>query len=83
MAVLPAERQQLSTVLTQEVTSRKDQVQFWESKRGPYKFVPVSEMVQKFQVGERLTTPLAGGTVKPWQAKVLLAFLRACPCDRR
>lgn len=33
----------------QEVTSRKDQHQFWQSDRGAYKFVPVADMVQKFQ----------------------------------
>lgn len=33
----------------QEVTSRKDQEQYWVDKRKPYRYVPVSKFVEHFQ----------------------------------
>ncbi|XP_068648074.1 pleiotropic drug resistance protein 1-like [Aristolochia californica] len=48
----------------QEVTSRKDQQQYWLRKEEPYGFVPVKEFADAFQsfhigrqLGEELTTP--------------------------
>ncbi|CAM6091398.1 unnamed protein product [Calypogeia fissa] len=45
----------------QEVTSKKDQEQYWASKHQPYRFVTVSqfaEAFQKFYVGQRLSDEL-------------------------
>ncbi|EXB94131.1 Pleiotropic drug resistance protein 1 [Morus notabilis] len=48
----------------QEVTSRKDQEQYWEHKDEPYSFVPVNEFAEAFQsfhigrkLGDELATP--------------------------
>ncbi|CAN4097540.1 unnamed protein product [Withania somnifera] len=41
----------------QEVTSRKDQEQYWANREGPYKFVTVREFSEKFQsfhIGQKL-----------------------------
>ncbi|KAL5975824.1 transcription factor [Asimina triloba] len=46
----------------QEVTSRKDQQQYWINKDGPYNYVPVqafAEAFQSFHVGRRLGDELA------------------------
>ncbi|KAG0455937.1 hypothetical protein HPP92_023725 [Vanilla planifolia] len=46
----------------QEVTSRKDQGQYWADQSQPYRFVPVSEFVQhfrRFHVGLRLENELS------------------------
>lgn len=45
-----------------QVTSRKDQGQYWFDKSRPYQFVPVktfAEAYPKFHVGERLSEELA------------------------
>ncbi|KAG9459399.1 hypothetical protein H6P81_003907 [Aristolochia fimbriata] len=48
----------------QEVTSRKDQEQYWSRKEEPYRFIPVKEFADAFlsfhtgrQIGEELFTP--------------------------
>ncbi|XP_042517442.1 pleiotropic drug resistance protein 1-like [Macadamia integrifolia] len=46
----------------QEVTSRKDQEQYWAHKDNPYRFIPVKEFVEafhSFHVGQRLADELA------------------------
>ncbi|KAH9617937.1 hypothetical protein KSS87_004826 [Heliosperma pusillum] len=46
----------------QEVTSKKDQEQYWCRKDGPYRYVSVPEFTQafkSFQAGERLASQLA------------------------
>ncbi|EFJ21485.1 hypothetical protein SELMODRAFT_443490 [Selaginella moellendorffii] len=46
----------------QEVTSRKDQEQYWADKRMPYRFIPVQEFAdafQKFHVGQNIAEELA------------------------
>lgn len=46
----------------QEVTSKKDQEQYWANSDGSYEFVPVkkfSEAFQSFHIGKRLSTELA------------------------
>ncbi|CAL2280417.1 unnamed protein product [Prunus armeniaca] len=46
----------------QEVTSRKDQKQYWTSRDEPYRFITVkhfSEAFQSFSVGKRITEELA------------------------
>ncbi|KAG0616226.1 hypothetical protein M758_5G099800 [Ceratodon purpureus] len=46
----------------QEVTSRKDQEQYWQDKSRPYRYVSVTEFAQaypKFHVGEKLVEELA------------------------
>ncbi|CAN6545235.1 unnamed protein product [Malus baccata var. baccata] len=46
----------------QEVTSRKDQEQYWASRDEPYRFITVEEFVEAFQsfhVGRKLTDELA------------------------
>ncbi|XP_071741164.1 ABC transporter G family member 35-like [Rutidosis leptorrhynchoides] len=45
----------------QEVTSRKDQEQYWAEKNIPYRYIPVSEFQQRFKssfMGERLRNEL-------------------------
>ena len=40
-----------------QVTSRKDQAQYWADRNKPYRYIPVNEFVQRFKqfyVGERL-----------------------------
>ncbi|WOL03475.1 pleiotropic drug resistance protein 2-like [Canna indica] len=46
----------------QEVTSKKDQEQYWYKKNQPYRYIPVSEFVQHFKsfhVGRRLAEELS------------------------
>ncbi|PKU72320.1 Pleiotropic drug resistance protein 1 [Dendrobium catenatum] len=46
----------------QEVTSKKDQQQYWQRHNEPYRFVPVREFAEAFQsfhVGEKLTNELS------------------------
>ncbi|KAJ3709354.1 hypothetical protein LUZ61_013059 [Rhynchospora tenuis] len=46
----------------QEVTSRKDQRQYWQRDNRPYRYVPVREFAEafkKFHVGDRLRAELA------------------------
>jgi len=46
----------------QEVTSKKDQEQYWSRKDEPYRYVSVAEFVQafsSFDIGEKLATELA------------------------
>ncbi|KAJ7527679.1 hypothetical protein O6H91_16G066100 [Diphasiastrum complanatum] len=46
----------------QEVTSRKDQEQYWADKSQPYSFVPVRKFVEgfaKFHVGQRIAQELS------------------------
>ncbi|KAL0903814.1 hypothetical protein M5K25_025867 [Dendrobium thyrsiflorum] len=46
----------------QEVTSKKDQQQYWQRHDEPYRFVPVREFAEAFQsfhVGEKLTNELS------------------------
>lgn len=46
----------------QEVTSKKDQQQYWFDKHQPYRFVSVSDFVQgfsSFHIGQQLTSSLA------------------------
>ncbi|KAJ7568416.1 hypothetical protein O6H91_01G032000 [Diphasiastrum complanatum] len=46
----------------QELTSRKDQAQYWADKSQPYTFVPVRKFVEgfaKFHVGQRIAQELA------------------------
>lgn len=46
----------------QEVTSRKDQQQYWAHRDQPYRYVPISEFVKAFRsfhVGRRLSEELA------------------------
>eukprot|EP01018_Ginkgo_biloba_P026509 Gb_37006 [translate_table: standard] len=46
----------------QEVTSRKDQEQYWADRRQPYRYVPVKEFAdafQSFHVGARLNAELS------------------------
>eukprot|EP00253_Pinus_taeda_P009158 PITA_09158 len=33
----------------QEVTSKKDQEQYWEQSKGPYRYIPVQELVLRFK----------------------------------
>eukprot|EP01018_Ginkgo_biloba_P026508 Gb_37005 [translate_table: standard] len=45
----------------QEVTSRKDQEQYWADKRQPYRYIPVKEFAEaflSFHVGSQLTAEL-------------------------
>ncbi|KAL4583820.1 hypothetical protein LXL04_008404 [Taraxacum kok-saghyz] len=45
----------------QEVTSRKDQEQYWADRSKPYRYIPVSEFAQQFKhfhVGEKLNNEL-------------------------
>lgn len=46
----------------QEVTSRKDQAQYWADRSQPYRFIPVKEFAESFSsfhVGQRLQEELA------------------------
>ncbi|PWA46848.1 plant PDR ABC transporter associated [Artemisia annua] len=46
----------------QEVTSKKDQEQYWADRNRPYRYVPVSEFAQRFKsfhVGEKLQHELS------------------------
>nr|XP_043614363.1 ABC transporter G family member 35-like [Erigeron canadensis] len=61
----------------QEVTSRKDQEQYWHNRREPYRYIPVSEFVQlfkQFHVGERLENELSIPYDKDQSHKAALVF---------
>lgn len=48
--------------LLEQVTSRKDQEQYWMDKRKPYRYVPVKKFVEefrKFPVGTQIQDELA------------------------
>nr|GEV41443.1 ABC transporter G family member 29-like [Tanacetum cinerariifolium] len=61
----------------QEVTSRKDQEQYWADRRKPYRYIPVNEFVQKFKqfhVGEKLKNELSVPYDKDQSHKAALVF---------
>ncbi|KAK4489205.1 hypothetical protein RD792_005000 [Penstemon davidsonii] len=61
----------------QEVTSRKDQEQYWVNKSKPYRYIPVSEFVERFKcfhVGLRLENELSEPYDKTQNHKAALVF---------
>ncbi|GMN37142.1 hypothetical protein TIFTF001_006571 [Ficus carica] len=61
----------------QEVTSRKDQEQYWADRSKPYRYVPVSEFVNRFKrfhVGMRLENELSVPYDKAQSHKAALVF---------
>ncbi|KAK9066226.1 hypothetical protein SSX86_013547 [Deinandra increscens subsp. villosa] len=61
----------------QEVTSRKDQEQYWADRNIPYRYIPVSEFVQRFKsfhVGQKLNNELAVPYDKNQSHKAALVF---------
>ncbi|XP_076952064.1 ABC transporter G family member 35-like [Bidens hawaiensis] len=61
----------------QEVTSRKDQEQYWADKSKPYKYVSVSEFVERFKqfhVGEKLNNELSVPYDKNQSHRAALVF---------
>ncbi|CAI9281129.1 unnamed protein product [Lactuca saligna] len=61
----------------QEVTSKKDQQQYWADKGKPYRYVRVSEFTEKFKsfhVGEKLKSELAVPYDKSNSHKAALVF---------
>ncbi|KAL2539206.1 ABC transporter G family member 29 [Abeliophyllum distichum] len=61
----------------QEVTSRKDQEQYWADRSKPYKYIPVSEFAEKFKsfhVGLRLNNELSVPYNKNRSHKAALVF---------
>ncbi|XP_042434500.1 ABC transporter G family member 42-like isoform X2 [Zingiber officinale] len=61
----------------QEVTSRKDQAQYWMDKHKPYRYVTIPEFVQRFQrfhVGLHLANELSIPFDKACNHKVALVF---------
>ncbi|KAL7603859.1 hypothetical protein Lser_V15G18069 [Lactuca serriola] len=61
----------------QEVTSKKDQQQYWANKGKPYRYVRVSEFTEKFKsfhVGEKLKSELAVPYDKSNSHKAALVF---------
>ncbi|KAC9560170.1 hypothetical protein E3N88_45634 [Mikania micrantha] len=61
----------------QEVTSRKDQEQYWADKNKPYRYISVSEFVQQFKsfhVGEKIKNELAMPYDKNQSHKAALVF---------
>ncbi|KGN58035.1 hypothetical protein Csa_010583 [Cucumis sativus] len=61
----------------QEVTSRKDQEQYWADRRKPYRYVPVSEFASRFKrfhVGLRLENELSISYDKSRGHKAALVF---------
>ncbi|KAI3727264.1 hypothetical protein L1987_67076 [Smallanthus sonchifolius] len=61
----------------QEVTSRKDQEQYWADRSKPYKYIPVCEFVERFNqfhVGERLNNELSIPYDKNQSHKAALIF---------
>ncbi|XP_042438786.1 ABC transporter G family member 42-like isoform X2 [Zingiber officinale] len=61
----------------QEVTSRKDQAQYWMDKHKPYRYVTIPEFVQQFQrfhVGLHLANELSIPFDKACNHKVALVF---------
>ncbi|KAF3450694.1 hypothetical protein FNV43_RR06783 [Rhamnella rubrinervis] len=63
----------------QEVTSRKDQEQYWADKNRPYRYVPVSEFANRFKqfhVGMRLENELSVPFDKSRAHKAALVFTK-------
>ncbi|XP_074557496.1 ABC transporter G family member 42-like [Curcuma longa] len=63
----------------QEVTSRKDQEQYWAEKQKPYRYISVSEFAQRFRrfhVGLRLENELSAPFDKARSHKAALVFSR-------
>ncbi|KAJ8423960.1 hypothetical protein Cgig2_008579 [Carnegiea gigantea] len=63
----------------QEVTSRKDQEQYWADKSKPYRYIPVSEFMERFKqfhVGLRLENELSVPFDKAQSHKAALVFKR-------
>ncbi|MQL78829.1 hypothetical protein Taro_011257 [Colocasia esculenta] len=63
----------------QEVTSRKDQEQYWADKRRPYSYVPVSEFAarfKRFHVGLRLDNELSAPFDKSLSHRAALVFTK-------
>ncbi|KAM0032056.1 putative ABC-type sulfate transporter [Helianthus debilis subsp. tardiflorus] len=61
----------------QEVTSRKDQEQYWANRSMSYRYIPVSEFVQRFKsfhIGEKLKNELAIPYDKNQSHKAALIF---------
>ncbi|XP_024969108.1 ABC transporter G family member 35-like isoform X3 [Cynara cardunculus var. scolymus] len=61
----------------QEVTSKKDQEQYWADRNSPYRYTTVSEFAQRFKrfhVGERLTNELSVPFDKSQSHKAALVF---------
>ncbi|KAH7657664.1 P-loop containing nucleoside triphosphate hydrolase protein [Dioscorea alata] len=61
----------------QEVTSKKDQEQYWADKTKPYKYIPVSEFAarfKKFHVGVHLQNELSVPYNKSQSHKAALVF---------
>ncbi|XP_076898366.1 ABC transporter G family member 35-like [Bidens hawaiensis] len=61
----------------QEVTSRKDQEQYWADRSKPYRYIPVSEFVERFKsfhVGRTLTNELSVAYDKNQCHKAALVF---------
>ncbi|WOL00752.1 hypothetical protein Cni_G09465 [Canna indica] len=65
----------------QEVTSRKDQEQYWVDKHRPYRYISVSEFAQRFRrfhVGLRLENELSIPFDKSQSHKAALVFSKKC-----
>ncbi|KAI3521518.1 hypothetical protein L1887_10988 [Cichorium endivia] len=61
----------------QEVTSKKDQEQYWTDKNKPYRYIPVSEFSKRFKsfhVGEKLKNELSVPYNKDDSHKAALVF---------
>ncbi|KAJ9568577.1 hypothetical protein OSB04_004543 [Centaurea solstitialis] len=61
----------------QEVTSKKDQEQYWVDRSRPYRYIPVSEFAQRFKhfhVGEKLSSELAVPYDKNQSHKAALVY---------
>ncbi|XP_071711640.1 ABC transporter G family member 35-like [Rutidosis leptorrhynchoides] len=61
----------------QEVTSKKDQEQYWVDRSRPYRYIPVSEFSQRFKsfhVGEKMQNELAVPYDKAQSHKAALVF---------
>ncbi|KAK4489415.1 hypothetical protein RD792_005224 [Penstemon davidsonii] len=61
----------------QEVTSRKDQEQYWLDKSKPYRYIPVNEFAERFKrfhVGLRLENELSEPRDKTQNHKAALVF---------
>lgn len=61
----------------QEVTSRKDQAQYWHDRNRPYRYIPVSEFAQlfrRFHVGQRLENELSSPYDKSHSHRAALVF---------
>ncbi|KAJ0680275.1 putative ABC-type ferric hydroxamate transporter [Helianthus annuus] len=61
----------------QEVTSRKDQEQYWADRSKPYRYIPVSEFVERFKsfhVGDKLKNELSVPYDKSQSHRAALVF---------